>query len=111
MNNGQSGPAVRALRRRASATLCSRPWPGRGHGGRHALKTACPQPALAARHHHNSARTLAIPLTVPGAIAVITSGKVADVDLGRAGDATSANLVSVGLSTQVALTSRTSSSE
>jgi YegS/Rv2252/BmrU family lipid kinase len=51
---------------------------------------------------NNFARTLGIPLTVAGAIAVLAGGKVADVDLGQAGDAVFANLVSTGLSAQVA---------
>jgi len=51
---------------------------------------------------NNFARTLGIPLDVPGAIGVLAAGKVADVDLGRAGDAVFANLVSTGLSSQVA---------
>jgi diacylglycerol kinase (ATP) len=51
---------------------------------------------------NNFARTLAIPLTLPEAVAVLAAGKVADVDLGRAGDTVFANLVSVGLSAQVA---------
>ncbi|MDQ2791679.1 MAG: diacylglycerol kinase [Pseudonocardiales bacterium] len=51
---------------------------------------------------NNFARTLAIPLTVPGAITVLTDGKVADVDLGQVGDIPFANLVSVGVSAEVA---------
>ncbi len=51
---------------------------------------------------NNFARTLGIPLTVAKAIDILTAGKVADVDLGRAGDTIFANLVSVGLSAQVA---------
>ena len=51
---------------------------------------------------NNFARTLGIPLTLAGAIGVLAGGKVADVDLGRAGDAVFANLVSAGLSGQVA---------
>ena len=51
---------------------------------------------------NNFARTLGIPLDVPGAIGVLAAGKVADVDLGKAGDAVFANLVSVGLSGHVA---------
>jgi diacylglycerol kinase (ATP) len=51
---------------------------------------------------NNFARTLGIPLDVPGAIGVLAAGKVADVDLGKAGDAVFANLVSAGLSGQVA---------
>jgi YegS/Rv2252/BmrU family lipid kinase len=51
---------------------------------------------------NNFARSLGLPLTPGGALGVLTDGKVADVDLGRAGDAVFANLVSAGLSTQVA---------
>lgn len=51
---------------------------------------------------NNFARTLGIPLSPPEAVGVIAGGKVADVDLGRAGDAVFANLVSVGLSADVA---------
>lgn len=51
---------------------------------------------------NNFARTLGIPLTLAGAIGVLADGKVADVDLGRAGDTVFANLVSAGLSAQVA---------
>jgi diacylglycerol kinase (ATP) len=53
---------------------------------------------------NNFARTLAIPLNLAEAIGVLTGGKVADVDLGHAGDAVFANLVSTGLSAQVAVT-------
>jgi diacylglycerol kinase (ATP) len=53
---------------------------------------------------NNFARTLGIPLTVAGAAGVLTTGKVADVDLGRAGDTIFANLVSAGLSAHVAAT-------
>jgi len=53
---------------------------------------------------NNFARTLSIPLDLPAAIGILTSGKVADVDLGRAGDAIFANLLSTGLSVQVAAT-------
>jgi YegS/Rv2252/BmrU family lipid kinase len=53
---------------------------------------------------NNFARTLNIPLNLPAAIGLLTDGKVADVDLGQAGDAIFANLVSTGLSTQVAAT-------
>jgi diacylglycerol kinase (ATP) len=51
---------------------------------------------------NNFARTLGIPLDVPSAIGVLAAGKVADVDLGKAGDAVFANLVSAGLSSHVA---------
>jgi len=53
---------------------------------------------------NNFARTLGIPLTLAGGVSVLTKGKVADVDLGRAGDAIFANLVSAGLSAHVAAT-------
>ena len=53
---------------------------------------------------NNFARTLSIPLDLPAAIGVLAAGKVADVDLGQAGDAIFANLVSTGLSVQVAAT-------
>jgi YegS/Rv2252/BmrU family lipid kinase len=53
---------------------------------------------------NNFARTLGIPLNLPAAIGVLAAGKVADVDLGQAGDAIFANLVSTGLSAQVAAT-------
>lgn len=53
---------------------------------------------------NNFARTLGIPLDLPAAIGVLADGKVADVDLGQAGDAIFANLVSTGLSAQVAAT-------
>lgn len=53
---------------------------------------------------NNFARTLGIPLNLPAAISVLAAGKVADVDLGQAGEAIFANLVSTGLSAQVAAT-------
>jgi len=53
---------------------------------------------------NNFARTLGIPLDLPGAIGVLAAGKVADVDLGRADDTIFANLVSAGLSAHVAAT-------
>jgi YegS/Rv2252/BmrU family lipid kinase len=53
---------------------------------------------------NNFARTLGIPLNPAGAIGVLAAGKVADVDLGKAGDAIFANLVSIGISAQVAAT-------
>jgi YegS/Rv2252/BmrU family lipid kinase len=53
---------------------------------------------------NNFARTLGIPLSPAGAIGVLAAGKVADVDLGKAGDAIFANLVSIGISAQVAAT-------
>jgi hypothetical protein len=46
---------------------------------------------------NNFARTLGIPLNVAAAVGVPASGKVADVDLGRADGTFFANLVSVGL--------------
>ena len=51
---------------------------------------------------NNFARTLGIPLNLAEATDVLVAGKVADVDLGRAGDVFFANLVSVGLSAYVA---------
>jgi diacylglycerol kinase (ATP) len=53
---------------------------------------------------NNFARTLSIPLHLPAAIGVLAAGKVADVDLGQAGDIVFANLVSAGLSVHVAET-------
>lgn len=58
---------------------------------------------------NNFARTLGIPLQLPAAIGVLATGKVADVDLGLAGETIFANLVSTGLSAQVAATVPTSS--
>jgi YegS/Rv2252/BmrU family lipid kinase len=55
---------------------------------------------------NNFARTLGIPLDVAGAVGVLTGGKVADVDLGQADGTFFANLVSVGLSGDVAGTVR-----
>ncbi|HEY5988300.1 MAG TPA: diacylglycerol kinase, partial [Streptosporangiaceae bacterium] len=51
---------------------------------------------------NNFARTLGIPLNLAAALDLLVGGKVADVDLGRAGDAIFANLVSAGLSARVA---------
>ncbi|MCP2322721.1 YegS/Rv2252/BmrU family lipid kinase [Hamadaea flava] len=51
---------------------------------------------------NNFARTLGVPLDVTGALALLTEGKVADVDLGEAAGRIFTNLVSVGLSAQVA---------
>ncbi|NUR70731.1 MAG: YegS/Rv2252/BmrU family lipid kinase [Hamadaea sp.] len=51
---------------------------------------------------NNFARTLGVPLEVPGALALLTEGKVADVDLGEAAGRIFTNLVSIGLSAQVA---------
>ena len=53
---------------------------------------------------NNFARTLGIPLGVAGAVSLLASGKVADVDLGEANGTFFVNLVSVGLSGQVAAT-------
>jgi YegS/Rv2252/BmrU family lipid kinase len=53
---------------------------------------------------NNFARTLSLPLDLAAAVGVLATGKVADVDLGQAGDAIFANLVSTGLSAQVAAT-------
>jgi YegS/Rv2252/BmrU family lipid kinase len=55
---------------------------------------------------NNFARTLGIPLRLAGAIGVLTSGKVADVDLGEANGTYFANLASTGLSGDVAATVR-----
>lgn len=51
---------------------------------------------------NNFARSLGVPLDVAGAVGVLAGGKVADVDLGEANGTFFANLVSVGLSGQVA---------
>ena len=51
---------------------------------------------------NNFARSLGIPPGVAGAVDVLTRGKVADVDLGQADGTFFANLVSVGLSGEVA---------
>ena len=51
---------------------------------------------------NNFARSLGIPLRIDAALAVLTDGKVADVDLGRVADHPFANLVSVGVSAEVA---------
>ncbi|MBO3747851.1 diacylglycerol kinase [Streptosporangiaceae bacterium NEAU-GS5] len=51
---------------------------------------------------NNFARSLGIPLSLSGAVAVLTSGKVADIDVGIAGDRPFANLVSFGVSVEVA---------
>ena len=55
---------------------------------------------------NNFARTLGIPLSVAGAVGLLTQGKVADVDLGQVNGTFFANLVSVGLSGHVAATVR-----
>jgi diacylglycerol kinase family enzyme len=51
---------------------------------------------------NNFARSLGLPLDLPGAIATLAAGKVADVDLARAGGDLFANMASIGLSVQVA---------
>lgn len=51
---------------------------------------------------NNFARSLGLPLDLPGAIATLAGGKVADVDLARAGGDLFANMASIGLSVQVA---------
>jgi YegS/Rv2252/BmrU family lipid kinase len=51
---------------------------------------------------NNFARSLGLPLGLRGAIATLAGGKVADVDLARAGEDLFANLLSVGLSVDVA---------
>jgi diacylglycerol kinase (ATP) len=51
---------------------------------------------------NNFARSLGLPLDLPGAIATLADGKVADVDLARAGEDVFANMASIGLSVQVA---------
>jgi YegS/Rv2252/BmrU family lipid kinase len=53
---------------------------------------------------NNFARTLGIPLRLAAAIGVLTSGKVADVDLGEANGTYFTNLASTGLSGEVAAT-------
>jgi YegS/Rv2252/BmrU family lipid kinase len=51
---------------------------------------------------NNFARSLGIPLSARRALDLVLTGKVADVDLGQVGDLTFANLVSIGMSGQVA---------
>ena len=51
---------------------------------------------------NNLARSLGLPLDLPGAVATLAGGKVADVDLARAGGDVFANMASIGLSVQVA---------
>lgn len=51
---------------------------------------------------NNFARSLGIPLDVEGAIEVIATGKVADVDLGKVGDDHFANVAAIGLSVAIA---------
>jgi YegS/Rv2252/BmrU family lipid kinase len=52
---------------------------------------------------NNFARTVGVPLDLDAAVAVLTAGKVVDVDLGVAGDLAFANHVAVGLSADVML--------
>ncbi|BCB88470.1 diacylglycerol/lipid kinase family protein [Phytohabitans suffuscus] len=52
---------------------------------------------------NNFARALAVPPRPAGALGVLTAGKVADVDLGQAGDTIFANHANIGLSAQVGL--------
>ncbi|MFF5207371.1 diacylglycerol/lipid kinase family protein [Streptosporangium sp. NPDC000396] len=51
---------------------------------------------------NNFARSLGLPLDLQGAIRVFRTGKVADIDLGVAGDREFANLASFGVSVEVA---------
>lgn len=51
---------------------------------------------------NNLARSLGVPLSLTAAIDTLAFGKVADVDLGQAGDRLFANMVSLGVSVQVA---------
>ena len=51
---------------------------------------------------NNFARSLGLPLDLAGAIRVFRTGKVADIDLGMAGDRPFANLASFGVSVEVA---------
>jgi YegS/Rv2252/BmrU family lipid kinase len=51
---------------------------------------------------NNFARSLGLPLDLAGAVRVLTGGKVADIDLGLCGDRPFANLVSFGVSVEVA---------
>lgn len=55
---------------------------------------------------NNFARSLGLPLDLRGAIQVFRTGKVADIDLGIAGDREFANLASFGVSVEVAGTVR-----
>ena len=55
---------------------------------------------------NNFARSLGVPLSVEGAVRVLAEGKVADIDLGLCGDRAFANLVSFGVSVEVAATVR-----
>jgi YegS/Rv2252/BmrU family lipid kinase len=51
---------------------------------------------------NNFARSLGLPLDLAGAVGVFATGKVADIDLGMAGDRPFANLASFGVSVEVA---------
>lgn len=51
---------------------------------------------------NNFARNLGIPMDLDGAVAVLGQGRVAAVDVGRVGDRLFANMVSLGLSCEVA---------
>ncbi|MEU8383484.1 diacylglycerol kinase family protein, partial [Streptosporangium sp. NPDC048865] len=51
---------------------------------------------------NNFVRSLGVPLDLAGAIRVLRTGKVADIDLGVAGDREFANLASFGVSVEVA---------
>src|SRR6266540_2321557 len=51
---------------------------------------------------NNFARSLGLPLDVGGAVAALAAGKVADVDLARAGEDLFTNMASIGLSVEVA---------
>src|SRR5919198_4536984 len=51
---------------------------------------------------NNFARSLGLPLDLRGAVATLACGKVADVDLARAGEDMFANMASIGLSVEVA---------
>jgi YegS/Rv2252/BmrU family lipid kinase len=51
---------------------------------------------------NNFVRSLGVPLDLAGAVRVLRAGKVADIDLGVAGDREFANLASFGVSVEVA---------
>ncbi|MBK7621844.1 MAG: YegS/Rv2252/BmrU family lipid kinase [Kineosporiaceae bacterium] len=51
---------------------------------------------------NNFGRSLGLPLKLSGAVDVINQGRVADIDLGRVDDRYFANLVSIGISGEVA---------
>lgn len=51
---------------------------------------------------NNFARSLGLPMDLAAAVAVLRNGKVADVDLGEAGGTMFANMLSMGLSVEVA---------